>query len=622
MTHLTDKLKSLPDAPGVYMMRNAAGQVIYVGKARSLKSRVRSYFQKGVDAGPKTKAMLARLADLDYIITNSEVEALILENNLIKEHRPRYNVILRDDKNYPCLKLTMGERFPRLYIVRQIRKDDSIYFGPFTSAQALRETLRLVYRLFGLRRCPEYVLKQGRPCIYCQMNQCLAPCSENVDEEKYKRVVEQIKEFFQGKGYDIVASLRQEMEREAENLNFERAAKLRDQIRSLKKVLTKQRMVSSRFLDQDYLGISFADGFAQAELLFIRAGKLIGNQSFSLPNRQGLPVSELAAVLMKQFYSRGKFIPQEIILPEPVEDAEVIAAWLSEKKGASVRLLVPQRGDRARVLKMALANAVNNARTRMEAEQDEQTLLAELKARLRLKNFPHRIEAYDISNIQGAHAVGSLVVFHEGRPLKSDYRHYKIKTMEAPNDYLMIHEVLSRRFSRAIKENSRMPDLVMVDGGKGQLAVALQVFDELGVAGVDAIGLAKPGDEEGETAGKGEEKIYIPQVKDAVKLSPRSPLLHLLQRMRDESHRFAITHHRKLRKKGALRSALEDIPGIGPAKRKALLRHFGGLKLVINATLEELSAAPKLTRSDAEAVFNHFHQSGEGKTVLLGADAD
>ncbi|MEE8449057.1 MAG: excinuclease ABC subunit UvrC [Thermodesulfobacteriota bacterium] len=616
MHYLTDKLKSLPDAPGVYMMRNVSGQVIYVGKARSLRNRVRSYFQRGIDANPKTKAMLARLSDLDYIITSSEVEALILENNLIKEHRPRYNVILKDDKNYPCLKLTMGERFPRLYIVRQIKKDDSVYFGPFTSAQALRETLRLVYRLFGLRRCPEYMLKQGRPCIYCQMNQCLAPCTENVDEEKYRRVVEQIKEFFQGKGYNVVTSLRQEMEREAENLNFERAAKLRDQIRSLKKVLTKQRMVSSRFLDQDYLGITFADGFAQVELLFVRAGKLIGNQSFSLPNRRGLPASELVSAFLKQFYSRGKFIPQEIIIPVPVEDAEVIASWLSEKKSSSVSILVPQRGDRAKVLKMASANAANNARGRMETERSELALLEELKARLRLKNFPQRIEAYDISNIQGANAVGSLVVFQAGRPLKSDYRHYKIKTLESPNDYLMMHEVLSRRFSRAIKENSEMADLVIVDGGKGQLAVALQVFDELCIAGVDVIGLAKPTEDEGLPTGKGEEKIYMPHVKDAVKLSPRSPLLHLLQRIRDESHRFAVSYHRKLRKRGALRSSLEDIPGIGPAKRRALLQHFDSLKQVINASLEELRAAPKLTRADAGAVFSYFQQRGESSAVL------
>ena len=595
-----ERVKNLPDAPGVYIFKGASGQVIYVGKAKSLRHRVRSYCHLGGD--PKTRAILCHLADIDYIITSTEVDALMLENNLIKEHRPRYNVLLRDDKNYPCLKLTVNERFPCLYIVRGMKKDGALYFGPFTSSLALRETLRVLYKVFGLRRCPQSELRRGRACIYYQMRQCLAPCEQRIDEKEYRGVVNQIVDFFRGRGGELVARLKKEMLEEADRENFERAALLRDQIQALEKVLTRQRMVSSNFLDQDFIGLYSQGRMAHIEVLFVRSGKLIGSQSLSMDNRQGAGDEEIIDTFLKQFYGKERFIPEEIIIPVPLEDCQSIETWLSQRTGRRVKLICPQRGDRAKILEMAIKNAQSTALQARERKVLAEEVLLQLKERLNLKNLPRRIEAYDISNIQGKAPVGSRVSFQDGRPFKSGYRHYKIRVMEEPNDYMMLYEVISRRFSRALREGERLPDLVLIDGGRGQLSVGLQVLKDLDIGGIDMIALAK-GREEGE-----EDKVYLPGEKEPITLPEGSPPLLLLQRIRDESHRFAITFHRRLRKMGALRSALEDIPGIGRVKRRELLRNLGSLRRVMEASTEELMAVPKITRRDAEAICRYFHK--------------
>ncbi len=553
--------------------------------------------------------LMERVADVETIITDTEKEALILENNLIKEHRPRYNVKLRDDKNYPCLKLSIEDEYPTLCIVRQIKKDRSLYFGPYPSATSLRETLKLIRRIFPIRTCLDTKFTHRlRPCINYEMGRCSGPCSDKIDPVQYREIVQQVRLFLEGKNEALIDSLRCRMEEESERLNFEAAAKIRDQIAHIGRVIEKQKIVSTDFIDQDVIGLHRQDHTTVVHPLFIRAGKLLGGRGFAFPS-VAFPEEEVLASFLHQYYREGKFIPDQILLPAPVPDQRLMEEWFTDLKGERVRILIPERGEKKHLVDMACENAEKFLRAEAEVEQDRETLLELLKEDLHLARLPRRIEAFDMSNIQGRHAVGSMVVFENGKAANDRYRHFKIKSIEGADDYGMMYEVLFRRYKRALEEND-LPDLVLVDGGKGQLNIAQEVFKELHIRGVDLVSLAKERFVEGARSkkpGRSGEKVYHPQFKEPLMLGKHSPLLHLLDRIRDEAHRFAITYHKKVRSKGTIKSALGEIPGIGRVRQTALLKHFGSLDKIGEATLEELSGAPKMNSKVVQKVYEFFH---------------
>src|SRR3989304_3330003 len=540
MVSLKEKVKALPDLHGVYIMKNEEGQVIYVGKAKSLRKRVASYFLKTAGQSTKTASLVSHISDIDYMVTSSEVEALILENNLIKRHRPRYNVILRDDKNYPYLRLS-SEEYPKLTVVRGIKKDKAWYFGPYTSATSMRETLRLIRRVFPIRACSDEAFRgRKRPCLNYQIGRCLAPCVGFVSKEDYEGIVNDIRMFLEGKNRELARALGRKMAEASEMLDFESAAKIRDRINAVKKVLERQSITSGKLIDQDYLAVARKGDEAQAMVLFVRGGSVIGSKSFPFPKVGESSEADILTSFITQFYSDEKFIPEEGVVSVDVDDKALIETWLTERKGKTVKLIRPVRGERVKVLEMAIKNAELALKDRLGLEETGIKHLDGLKDALHLKNLPQRIEAFDISNIGGKEAVASMVVFENGRPKKSDYRHFRIKTVEGANDYGMMAEVLLRRYGRLVSEGEKLPNLIMVDGGKGQLNVALNVAKELKLEGVDIISLAK---ERGEAT----DRVFVPNVKDAKGIPKDSPVLHLLQYIRDESHRFAITHHKKLR---------------------------------------------------------------------------
>jgi len=607
--NVQNKVQLLPESPGVYVLKDAKGVVIYIGKAKNLRSRVRSYFQRFDERDAKTRILMSKIADVDYLITESEKEALILENNLIKKHKPRYNVKIKDDKNYICLRLTLEEPFPKLMIVRRIKKDRSLYFGPFPSALAVRNTLKLIHKLFPLRTCTDAKFKnRARPCINYQMERCLAPCVEKVDSRTYGEIVKEVRLFLQGKGKELIRILKGRMKEKSDLLDFEGAARIRDQIHSIEKVIEKQHIVSKGFLDQDVIAFHRNGGIG-VQTLFVRNGMLLGGRFFSL-SRQKWPDEEIISSFINQFYREGKFIPQEILLPFSLQDHELIEQWLTEKKGVKVKLVVPKRGGRLHLVRMAMDNAEKVLLSKTRLEADPEQILRELQERLRLNHSPRTIEAFDISDIKGGAAVGSMVVFEGGEPLKSKYRRFRIRSSVGADDYGKMYEILTRRYQRALQEGE-LPDLVMVDGGKGQMNVALGVLKELGIDGIDVIGLAKDRVQGGHTPTierKGE-RIFLPKRKEPISLTRTSPALHLLQQIRDESHRFAITYHKKLRRKGDFHSLLDEIPGIGAKRKKNLLRHFKSLKKVREASLEELESVPTMNRKAAQQVFSFFHQT-------------
>jgi len=603
MDLLNQKTAHLPTASGVYLFKDKKGTILYVGKAGNIKHRVSSYFQRTGRRDAKTLALIEKVAEIDTIVTDTEKEAFILENNLIKEHQPRYNIKLRDDKNYPCLRLTLEEEFPTLCIVRRIKKDESLYFGPYPSATSLRETLKLIRRLFPIRTCYETKFKSRlRPCINYEMGRCLGPCCNKINPAQYREVVNQVRMFLEGKNRDLVKKLKKRMEEESERLNFEVAAKIRDQIQHIETVIEKQKIVSRDFADQDVIGLHRHNHSVMVHPLFIRAGKLLGGKGFSLP-ASGLPDEEILSSFLHQYYREGKFIPEQILLPRAVPEKNLIEERLADLKGKKVQILVPVRGERRHLLQMACENAKRSLLSEAEFERDQEKLMKALKEKLHLEGIPRRIEAFDISNFQGGHAVGSMVVFEGGRPSKERYRHFKIRTVEGADDYGMMYEVLLRRYQKAV-EDKDLPDLVLLDGGKGQLNVAQEVFKELGVKEIDLISLAKERMREG--ARKTEEKIFHPQYKDPLKLGRQSPLLHLLDRIRDEAHRFAITYHKKMRSKETVKSVLREIPGIGKARQRELLKHFGSVEAIKQASLERLRAAPKMDKKLALKVYAFF----------------
>ncbi|MGE5254439.1 MAG: excinuclease ABC subunit UvrC [Planctomycetaceae bacterium] len=596
LKYLTRKIERLPPNPGVYLFKGSRGEILYVGKAAHLRHRVRSYFQKPA-GDPKTLSMLEQVADLDTLVTTNEKEAFLLEDNLIKEHHPRYNVKLRDDKNYPCLRLSLEEEFPVLSFVRRIRKDGALYFGPYPSARSLRETLKLIRRVFPIRTSLDTKFTQRMPSW------------EKIDPARYRETVDQVRMFLGGRNEDLIRSLKKKMEEEAKQLNFEAAARIRDQIEHVAKVMEKQKIVSPGFLDQDVAGFSRKEGGMAVYLLFIRGGRVLGGKGFFLPPSD-LPEGEILGSFIRQYYRRGKFIPSQILVPAVPPDQSFIETWLGEERKERVRILVPRRGEKRDLLNLAGENVEKFLISRSGG--NSQDLLEMLQEKLHLGKLPQRIEAFDISNFQGKHAVGSMVVFEEGKPLRERYRHFRIKTVPAADDYGMMEEVLLRRYQRALAEKD-LPDLVLLDGGRGQLNVALQVFKKLGIQGVDMVSLAKERTLAGPPGpGRTEEKIFHPGYKDFFTLKRHSSILNLLDHIRDEAHRFAITYHKKVRSKGTMKSILGEIPGIGGTRQKALLEFFGSVDKIKGASPGELARVPKMSGRAARGVYDFFHQPQGG----------
>jgi len=593
------KLQTLPTKPGVYIMKDAAGKIIYVGKAINLRNRVRSYFHTPQAHPPKVQRLVAEIVDLEYIVAGSELEALILECNLIKKHRPRYNVRLKDDKRYPYIKISMQEDYPRLTVTRRMLPDGGRYFGPFTNVKAVRTTLELVRKVFPYILCKREITgKDRRACLYYHIGRCPGPCIGAISREQYRELMEQIALFLEGRQGQILESLKRRMAAAAEALDFEQAALLRDQVAAVEAVIERQRVVSTSLGDQDVIAFARDNGQACVQVFFVRDGKLIGRDYFVLSGTHDEDDREIMASFVKQFYDEAAYVPPEILLQSRVDEWLVIEEWLRAKRGTKVAVRVPRSGPKRDLVQMAAENAAEtlaNLRAQWEREETRYTdALAELQLALGLSEPPARIECYDISNIQGVSATGSMVVFAKGLPRKADYRHFRVKTVRGPDDFAMMREVLRRRFQRARAEEGRaegwsaLPNLVIVDGGAGQLAVALEVLKEVGLAHIPAVGLAKQ-----------EEELYLPGRQETLRLPRDSEALFLLQRIRDEAHRFAVRLHHKVHEEKSLASQLEEVPGIGAKRRKALLKAFGSLDAIRAASVEELAAVPGMTLAAA-----------------------
>jgi len=625
---LLAKIERLPEEPGVYLMKDSRGRVIYVGKAASLRSRVRSYFRPSGQPA-KVKVILRHLADVDYTLTDSEIEALILECNLIKKYRPRYNVRLRDDKNYPYLRIATHEDFPRVSIARSMGRDGARYFGPYTRSGAVSETLRVVRKVFPFRTCGEHKFQQARrPCLDFHVKRCLAPCTGEVDRREYREMIRRLCLFLEGRREEVAAELRRCMEEAAEKLEFEKAAEIRDQLRAVERVVAgeKQKIVSASAEDHDILGLA-RDGDQAAVWVFpLREGKLLEGEGYILEGTGGLEPAEVAAAFIKQHYSRVAALPRSILLPAPAEEAEVLQEWLGRLRGGRVELRSPRRGPKRSLVEMANKNALRFMEEYRAGERAGKAgeALQALQEVLGLERLPVRIECFDVSNLQAAGPVGSMVVFEEGRPAPADYRRFRIRGIPGPDDYAMLQEVLRRRYGRLARRGShpgpashpgpvaggedpsfsRFPDLILVDGGKGQVSASSQVLQELGLGNIPVAGLAKA-----------REEVFLPDRPDPLALPRSSPALHLLQRIRDEAHRFALCYHRGLRRKESLRSLLEEVPGIGPRRRRALQRQYGSVDKLRQATVEELAALPGMNRTAAAALKDYLgdRRGGDGR---------
>jgi excinuclease ABC subunit C len=588
---LQSKLDHLPEQPGVYLMKNAAGDVLYVGKASVLANRVRSYFQKGGDQTPKTRLLVSQIADLETLVTRSEVEALILESNLIKRHRPKFNIILRDDKQYPYLRLPVRENFPRLTIVRKVQKDGALYYGPYTDAGALKSTLRVIRKVFPLATCEiEIDGTAERACIEFEIKRCMAPCIGNQSRDDYHRIVTQVRQFLEGRDTELLDGLREQMHIAADRQAFEDAARLRDQIVRIEQTLEKQRIAQITAANQDVIGLARQGTSTDLQMLFVRGGLLIGRKDFFWPDAADVADEELVRSAIEQFYNKDGLPPKELLVPAPLAEASLIEAWLSEKKGHPVSVKAPERGVKHQLVLLAEENAAAALADHLRNEETDRQATAELKRLLRLEKVPRRIEGFDISNTMGSESVASFVVWEEGRAKKSDYRKFRIKTVIGANDFASMKEAVARRYGEAwgepdrTTENLPLPDLVLIDGGLGQLAAAMDGLKEAGRTGLPIIGLAK-------ARGDKEERIFLPGRKNPIVLKPASPATHLLQRIRDEAHRFAVTYHRKLRGKTLVSSKLDRIIGVGEIRRNTLLRKFGSLDKIAAATDTQLREA-------------------------------
>lgn len=624
MFQIEEELKKLPGQPGVYIMHDAKDAIIYVGKAISLKNRVRQYFQSSRDKTAKIKQMVSKIARFEYIVTDSELEALVLECNLIKEHRPRYNTMLKDDKTYPYIKVTASEEYPRILFSRQMKKDKNKYFGPFTSAGAVKDTIELIRKIYRIRACSRKLpqdMGKDRPCLYYHIHQCDAPCQGYISQADYQKSVKQAVGFLNGQYEPVMKYLEEKMRTASETMEFEKAIEYRDLLDSVRKVAQKQKITSQSMEDRDIIAMAKDERDAVVQVFFVRDGKLIGREHFHMNLTGSESKAEILNSFVKQFYAGTPFVPHEIWVQEELEDAEVIASFLTARRGQKVRFVVPKMGEKERLVELAEKNA------KMVLSQDKEKIKREELRTIGAMNqigswigFSgiKRVEAYDISNISGFESVGSMIVYENGRPKRNDYRKFRIRTVQGPNDYASMREVLLRRFSHGLEETkklqaeggdlamgsfTRFPDLLMMDGGRGQVNIALEVLRELQLE-IPVCGMVK--DDNHRTRGLYYQNVEIP-------IDHHSEGFQLITRIQDEAHRFAIEYHRSLRGKEQVRSVLDDIKGIGPARRKSLMRTFKTIEAVREASVEELEAAPQMNRAAAEAVYIFFRDDKQGK---------
>ena len=616
-SRLQEQLKATPTRPGVYLLKGGHGEVLYVGKAASLRNRLQSYFGSLSNLEPKIYHLASRIADFEFIVTESEAEALILENTLIKKQRPKYNARLKDDKTYPYLKIGLNEEFPQVYITRRVLNDGARYFGPYASAGSVRRTMDLLKKLFPYRSCTRIITgNDARPCLEHFINRCIAPCIGAADKEEYRKVIDQVVLFMEGRTEAVVRDLRQKMEDAAELMEFERAAVLRDQLRAIERVTEGQKVVSMSEDDQDVIALARAGDEAWVEVFFVRSGKLIGREHFIMDGVQDESPSRILSDFVKQYYDSVPQVPPRLLLHHPLDDGDTIKEWLELKRGKRVEIRVPERGEKRKLVQMVAENAgqgLEQLRAKLVSNADAlRSAMEELQERLNLPRLPLRIECYDISNIQGTTPVGSMVVFENGRPKSPHYRRFSIKTVDGIDDYAMMQEMLRRRFRRfgrpkddvgADAEGSSekggqkseswgiIPDLVLIDGGKGHLNAVVEVLLELGIDDVPLASLAKENEE-----------IFVRDTPESIMLPRSSPALFLVQRLRDEAHRFAVTYHQRSRTRKGMQSALDAVPGIGPKRKRTLLRRFGSARGVKDASLEELTAIPGMTRTLAQKV--------------------
>lgn len=616
MFDFEEELKKLPEKPGVYIMHDANDAIIYVGKAVKLRNRVRQYFRPSHNEGIKKDQMVKQIARFEYIITDSELEALILECNLIKEHRPKYNTMLRDDKTYPYIKVTLGEEFPRVLFCRQIKKDKSKYFGPYTSATAVKDTIDLLHKLYQIRTCNRKLPKdigKERPCLNYHIHQCQAPCQGYITKEEYAQNIEHVLEFLNGNYQGILKELEEKMQKASQEMEFEKAIEYRELLNSVRAVAQKQKITNTDGEDKDIIAMAKDDRDAVVQVFFIRGGKLIGRDHFYLRIGNEETESAILTTFLKQFYAGTPYIPKELMLQSQVEEPEVIAEWLSKRKGQKVYIRIPQKGSKERLVELAKKNAelvLSQDKERMKREEGRTIgAMKEIAALLGMEEIK-RVEAFDISNTSGFESVGSMIVYEKGKPKRSDYRKFKLRTVQGPDDYASMYEVLTRRFRHGLQEQqeledgsqelgsfNRFPDLLMMDGGKGQVNIALAVLEELHLD-IPVCGMVK--DDNHRTRGLYYQNEEIPMDKN-------SEGFRLITRIQDEAHRFAIEYHRSLRSKSQVHSVLDDIPEIGAARRKALMRNFDSIDDIRNAKIEELEAVESMNRRSAEAVYKFFH---------------
>ncbi|KPL02223.1 MAG: hypothetical protein AMJ73_09040 [candidate division Zixibacteria bacterium SM1_73] len=601
LSEIKTKLENLPTKPGVYLMKDRSGRIIYVGKAKSLRNRVRAYFQDAPSYHPKISALISKISDFDVLATDSEMEALILESNLVKEYKPRYNVNLKDDKRYPYLKVTF-EAFPRVLVVRRVKKDKAKYFGPYTNVKAMRQTLRILRRIFPLRSCNVALPSQKKIklCLDFYIKRCLGPCEGKIGEKEYREIIDNVCLFLSGRNEALLSHLKERMEHYAKTENFEMAAQIRDQIKALDSVMEKQKVADLEKVDKDIIAFARDKKDVCVVALQIREGVLIGRQNFHLTAFKESEDKEILSTFVRQYYMHSVVIPPEIIIPIKIDYQEMIQDWLSSKREGKVRFLIPQRGEKVKLLEMATYNAQLSLDElllqKSEAKRKIPQVIKSLERDLYLSVPPRKIAAFDISNLGPSDAVGSLVFFEDGHPKKSQYRRFKIKTVQGQDDFAMMGEVVKRYFTRLTEEKKEFPDLVLVDGGKGQLSATVQTLNTLSIKNQNVIALAKRLDE-----------VFLPGKSHSLMIPKGSASLKLLQRIRNEAHRFAIDYHRKLRKKRTIKSELDRISGVGPTRRKILLKQFGSVKRIKGASLEELLQTEGINKRVAENIYKYFH---------------
>lgn len=612
--NIQEELKKLPGKPGVYLMHDEKDAIIYVGKAISLKNRVRQYFQSSRNKGAKIEQMVTHISRFEYIVTDSELEALVLECNLIKEHRPKYNTMLMDDKSYPFIKVTVNEPFPRVMLARQMKKDKAKYFGPYTSAGAVKDTIELIRKLYHIRSCNRSLPKdigKERPCLNYHIHQCQAPCQGYISQEEYRKSIDEVVRFLNGH-YDLVLKeLEKKMMAASDSLEFEKAIEYRELLTSVQKVAQKQKITDTAGDDRDIIAMASEGEDAVVQVFFIRSGRLIGRDHFYLKSAENDTEGEILSSFIKQFYAGTPYIPAELMLPEEIEDQDIIEEWLTARRERRVHLRIPKKGTKEKLVELAQKNAqmvLKNDRERLKREEGRTIgAVKELEKILGLKGII-RMEAYDISNTNGFDSVGSMVVYEHGKPKRNDYRKFKIKTVQGPDDYASMNEVLTRRFGHGLREQQEesetggfqiFPDLIMMDGGRGQVNIALEVLEKLHLH-IPVCGMVK--DDNHRTRG-----LYFNNTE--LPIDRNSECFRLITRIQDEAHRFAITFHRQLRSKGQVHSVLDDIPGVGPARRKDLMRCFENIDAIRNATVEELKELPSMNEKSAQEVYKFFHQN-------------